>query len=77
VLGSAHYMQGLYDQSLKAFYKITDDDELAGFAWFMTGRCYQQLGRSRQANIAFERAEKLDPDNQLIKSFMKKTVHPL
>jgi cytochrome c-type biogenesis protein CcmH/NrfG len=43
----------------------------------MTGRCYQQMGRSRQANIAFERAEKLDPDNQLIKSFMKKTVHPL
>ena len=77
VLGSAHYMQGLYDQSLKAFYKITDDDELGGFAWFMSGRCYQQLGRNRQANIAFERAEKLDPDNQLIASFLKKTVHPL
>jgi tetratricopeptide (TPR) repeat protein len=77
VLGSAHYMQGLYDQSLDAFYKITDDDKLAGFAWFMSGRCYQQLGRNRQANIAFERAEKLDPDNPLIASFLKKTVHPL
>ncbi|OQY05281.1 MAG: hypothetical protein B6I25_05900 [Planctomycetales bacterium 4572_13] len=77
VLGSAHYMQGSYDQSLKAFYKITGDDELAGFAWFMSGRCYQQLGRNRQANIAFERAEKLDPDNPLIASFLKKTVHPL
>ena len=77
VLGSAHYMQGLYDQSLKAFYKITDDDELGGFAWFMSGRCYQQLGRNRQANVAFERAEKLDPDNTLIASFLKKTVHPL
>jgi cytochrome c-type biogenesis protein CcmH/NrfG len=43
----------------------------------MSGRCYQQLGRNRQANIAFERAEKLDPDNQLIVSFLKKTVHPL
>ncbi len=77
VLGSAHYMQGFYDQSLKTFYKITGDDELAGFAWFMSGRCYQQLGRNRQANIAFERAEQLDPDNQLISSFLKKTVHPL
>ena len=77
VLGSAHYLQGLYDQSLKAFYKITDDDELGGFAWFMSGRCYQQLGQNRQANIAFERAEKLDPDNALIASFLKKTVHPL
>ena len=77
VLGSAHYMQGSYNQSLKAFYKITTDDELAGFAWFMSGRCYQQLGRNRQANIAFERAEKLDPDNPLIASFSKKTVHPL
>jgi tetratricopeptide (TPR) repeat protein len=77
LLGSAHYMQGLYDQSLKAFYTITDDDELGGFAWFMSGRCYQQLGRNRQANVAFERAEKLDPDNELIASFLKKTVHPL
>ncbi len=77
VLGSAHYMQGFYDPSLKAFYKITGDDELAGFAWFMSGRCYQQLGRTRQANIAFERAEKLDPENLLIASFLKKTVHPL
>ncbi|MCD6175344.1 MAG: tetratricopeptide repeat protein [Planctomycetes bacterium] len=77
VLGSAHYMQGFYEQSLKAFYKITTDDELAGFAWFMSGRCYQQLGRNRQANIAFERAEKLDPENPLIASFLKKTVHPL
>lgn len=77
VLGSAHYMRGLYDQSLKAFYKIADDDALGGFAWFMSGRCYQQLGRNRQANLAFERAEKLDPDNALIKSFLKKTVHPL
>ena len=77
VLGSAQYVQGLYRQSLKAFYKITDDDQLGAFAWFMSGRCYQQLGQNRQANAAFDRAEKLDPDNELIRSFMKKTIHPL
>ncbi|MDH4202509.1 MAG: tetratricopeptide repeat protein [Phycisphaerae bacterium] len=77
VLGSARYMQGLYEQSLQAFYKITDDSELAAFAWFMSGRCYQQLGQNRQANAAFEKAEQLDPNNELIASFMKKTIHPL
>jgi tetratricopeptide (TPR) repeat protein len=77
VLGSARYMQGLYEQSLQAFYKITDDSELAAFAWFMSGRCYQQLGQNRQANAAFEKAEQLDPDNELIALFMKKTIHPL
>jgi len=77
VLGSARYMQGLYEQSLQAFYKITDDAELGAFAWFMSGRCYQQLGQSRQANAAFEKAEQLDPDNELIASFLKKTIHPL
>lgn len=77
VLGSSRYMQGLYEQSLQAFYKITDDSELGAFAWFMSGRCYQQLGQNRQANAAFEKAEKLDPDNELIASFTKKTIHPL
>lgn len=77
VLGSAHYLQGHYDQSLKAFHRIADDEEFGGYAWFMSGRCYQQQGRSRQANIAFERAQKLDPENPLIVSFLKKTVHPL
>ena len=77
VLGSARYMQGLYEQSLQAFYKITDDSELAAFAWFMSGRCYQRLGQNRQANAACEKAEQLDPSNELIASFMKKTIHPL
>lgn len=77
VLGSARYMQGLYEQSLQAFYKITDNGELGAFAWFMSGRCYQQLGQNRQANSAFEKAEQLDPNNELIASFMKKTIHPL
>jgi tetratricopeptide (TPR) repeat protein len=77
VLGCAHYMQGSYSPALKAFYKITDDKKLGGFAWFMSGRCYQKQGRNRQANLAFERAEKLDPDNELIASFLDKTVHPL
>lgn len=77
ILGGANYVQGLYHQSLQAFYEITDDEELGAFAWFMTGRCYQRLGRNRQANVAFERSEELDPDNTMVSVLLKKTVHPL
>jgi len=79
VLGSAQYRQGCYRDSLNSFYKIADDDELGGFAWFMSGRCYQQLGQTRQANSAFEKAEQLDPENMLVTKYLKKTkmIHPL
>ena len=70
VLGSAQYLQGEYGTALETFYKIVDHEELAGFAWFMTARCYQQLGQNIQANAAFEHAENLDPDSELISTFM-------
>lgn len=69
LLGSAQYLQGQYEESLRTFYKITDDEEMGAFAWFMTARCYQQLGQNIQANAAFERAEKLDPDSELVSTF--------
>ena len=77
VLGSALYMKGRYEQSLDAFNQITGDDEFAAFAWFMTGRCYRQLGQTVQANSAFDRAEQLDPNNELVTVFLKKTLKSL
>lgn len=77
VLGSALYMKGRYEQSLDAFHQITGDDEFAGFAWFMTGRCYRQLGQTVQANSAFDRAEQLDPNSELVTLFLKKTMNSL
>lgn len=77
VLGSALYLEGDYEHALDAFDKITADDEFAAFAWFMTGRCYRRLGRTVRADDAFDRAEQLDPDNELIKTFLKRTMQSL
>lgn len=77
VLGSALYVKGDYERSLDAFAKITSDDEYAAFGWFMSGRCYQQLGQTVQANLAFDRAEQLDPNNELITTFLKRALPSL
>ncbi|MCI0498225.1 MAG: tetratricopeptide repeat protein [Planctomycetales bacterium] len=77
VRGSAQYLLGQYEQALQDFTKITGEDELAGFAWFMTGRCYQQMGQAFQANAAFEKAQQMDPDNELISTFLKGTLDAL
>lgn len=77
VLGSALYMKGDYRASLDAFERITTDAEFSPFAWFMAGRCYQQLGQTDQADHAFDRAESLDPENELVKLFMKRNLQSL
>ncbi len=77
VLGSALYMNGDYRPSLDAFERITGDAEFSPFAWFMTGRCYQQLGQTAQADHAFDRAEAMDPENELVKLFLKRNLQSL
>jgi tetratricopeptide (TPR) repeat protein len=74
VLGCALYINGDYENAIAAFSKITENEEFAAFAWFMTGRCCRQLGRNVQAETAFQRAEQLDPDNELIQMYLKKTL---
>lgn len=77
VRGCARYFLGDYEQAVQDYAKISSDDKLGAFAWFMTGRCYQQMGQMIQANAAYERAEKMNPDNELIKTFMKGALKPL
>ncbi|MHC4551608.1 MAG: tetratricopeptide repeat protein [Planctomycetota bacterium] len=74
VLGGAYYVKGDYQESLNSFIQLTGNDDYAAFAWFMTGRCYRQMGRIVDAETAFKRAEELDPDNEMIRTFIKKTV---
>jgi tetratricopeptide (TPR) repeat protein len=74
VLGSAQYMKGDYERSLAAFSKITGHEDYAAIAWFMSGRCYRQTGQIVQAEKAFEKAEQLNPDNELIRMYLKKTL---
>ncbi len=77
VLGSSYYLKGDYEKSLDSYRHITSDDNLGGFAWFMSGRCWQQLGDTEQASAAYQRAEKLDPDSELMNLFLKQTVQSL
>lgn len=74
VLGGALYVKGDYEKSLDSFIQLTGNEDYAAFAWFMTGRCYRQLGRVVEAETAFKRAEELDPDNEMVRTFIKKTV---
>lgn len=77
VLGSAQYMQGYYHDAIVAFDRVTGDKDLAAYAWFMTGRCYQRLGQTIQANTAFKRAEELNPNGELVRTFLKRSMQPL
>ncbi len=77
VLGSAQYLQNQYDKAVSSFSHVTDDGALAGYAWFMTGRCYQKLGQTIQANAAFEKSERINPSSDLVTTFLKRSTEPL
>ena len=44
------------------------DDKLAGFAWLMTGRCYQQLGQNYNAKKACENANRTKQAGKLMEA---------
>jgi len=69
--GCAQYLDKDYDSAINTFGKLTSDKKMAGFAWLMTGRCYQQLGQSDLADKAFENAAELGRDSKLITLLMK------
>ena len=64
--GCAQYLNNDYDNAIKTFAKITADKKMAGFAWLMTGRCYEQLGRTDLADKAYQNASELKPDSELV-----------
>ncbi len=66
VQGCSLYLSQDYTAAIKIFRKITADDKLAGFAWLMTGRCYQQLGQIEPADKAYEKAVNLNSESQLV-----------
>jgi len=64
--GCAEYMTGDYFKSVKTFEMIRGDNKLACFAWLMTGRNLRKIGEHERAQLAFEKASTLDPDNKLV-----------
>jgi tetratricopeptide (TPR) repeat protein len=71
VMGAAHYLQGKYDEAVRSFSYARSDDEVGGFAWFMTGRCYARLGQTAKAEAAYKKAGDLAGDGPLMTRFLK------
>lgn len=63
--GCAQYLSNDYDAALQTFSRIIATKKTGGFAWLMTGRCYQQLGQHDLANKAYENANRLNPESKL------------
>jgi cytochrome c-type biogenesis protein CcmH/NrfG len=44
---------------------------MGGFAWLMSGRCYQQLGWKDMADKAYAKASRLNPESRLVSLLAK------
>jgi tetratricopeptide (TPR) repeat protein len=60
--GCAQYINNDYNNAIQTFRRVISNDTKAGFAWLMTGRCYQQLGNDKLAEKAYDNAAKLSSD---------------
>ncbi|MBE0534708.1 MAG: tetratricopeptide repeat protein [Phycisphaerae bacterium] len=63
--GCAQYLSNDYDAAIQTFGRIIADKKMGGFAWLMSGRCYQQLGQHDLADRAYENASRLNPESKL------------
>ena len=64
--GSAQYLAGDYIKSIQTFERIRGDKKLGCFAWLMSGRSFRKIGEHERAELAFEKASVLDPQNKLV-----------
>ncbi len=70
VQGCTQYLESDYDAAVETFSRITASRKMGGFAWLMSGRCYQQLGRKDLADIAYAKASSLNPESRLASLLM-------
>ncbi len=71
VQGCAQYLGNDYDTAIRTFSRITESRKMGGFAWLMSGRCYQQLGWKDLADKAYEKASRLNPESRLVSLLAK------
>jgi tetratricopeptide (TPR) repeat protein len=64
--GCAQYLNDDYNTAIETFRRVISNNKNAGFAWLMTGRCYQQLGQEQLARKAYDNAARLSPDSKLV-----------
>jgi len=70
--GCAQYLSGDYSTAIKTFRGVISNDQNAGFAWLISGRCYQQLGQKQLARKAYDNAARLSPDSKLLSMLTEK-----
>jgi tetratricopeptide (TPR) repeat protein len=71
VQGCVQYLNNDYDTAIRTFGRLTANRKIGGFAWLMSGRCYQQLGRKDLADIAYAKASSLNPESRLVSLLAK------
>ena len=71
VQGCAQYLDNDYDTAIRTFGRITANRKMSGFAWLMSGRCYQQLGWKDMADKAYAKASRLNPESRLVSLLAK------
>jgi len=70
--GCAQYLSGDYHAAVETFKGAISNEKNAGFAWLMTGRCYQQLGQKQLTQKAYDNAAKLSLDSLLLSLLTEK-----
>jgi len=65
LIGCAQYVSGDYLEAINSFEKISAGQENATLAWLMKARCYERLGRTDKAGLAYRKALETNPHSQL------------
>lgn len=71
--GCCQYLTSDYYKAASSFSQATSTDPENGFAWFMTGRCYDRMGNYKKAQDAYETAAGLNPESQYIEMISMNT----
>ncbi|MBN2512320.1 MAG: tetratricopeptide repeat protein [Sedimentisphaerales bacterium] len=75
ILGSADYLDKKYLSALERFTRLSGDPQVGGFACFMSGRCYLKMGRTEQAQAAFDKAVQVCPESPLAALFINQNTN--
>ena len=61
---AAQYLTGDYKACIVTCENVLRSESQSSFAWMLSGKCYEKLGRSDKANFAYEQSLKIKPGNQ-------------
>ncbi len=65
LVGCAQYSAADYAGAAQSFGKVTVGEYSSGFSLLMKARCYEQLGRKKEADQTYKKALELNPNSRL------------